>query len=108
MAQSAAAFEETSGNFLVPRVRFREGVDHVKASLRPVAERFGVGARTATARGRRLREAARSRGSAPGQGRKALAAIEAAERETILLLGRPYNLYDAGVNLGIPRKLRDF
>ncbi|MBN2172317.1 MAG: hypothetical protein JW819_13440, partial [Candidatus Krumholzibacteriota bacterium] len=25
-----------------------------------------------------------------------------------LLLGRPYNLYDDGVNLGIPGKLRDF
>ncbi len=41
-------------------------------------------------------------------GRKALAAIDAANEHGILLLGRPYNIYDKGINLDIATKLRKY
>ena len=39
-------------------------------------------------------------------GERALEALAKAGEPAIVLLGRPYNLYDRGVNCDIPRKLR--
>ena len=41
------------------------------------------------------------------EGQAVLDAVAIAGREAVLLLGRPYNLYDPGLNLNIPFKLRD-
>jgi len=41
-------------------------------------------------------------------GRKALAAISRADEHGILLLGRPYNIYDKGINLDIGTKMRKY
>jgi len=40
-------------------------------------------------------------------GKAALDAIAVSGRDAVLLVGRPYNLYDPGLNLNIPFKLRD-
>ena len=41
-------------------------------------------------------------------GREALDALGATGEPGIVLVGRPYNIHDAGVNLDVPRKLRDY
>jgi predicted CoA-substrate-specific enzyme activase len=42
------------------------------------------------------------------EGEKVLAEAEANQENLILLVGRPYNNYDAGANLGLPQKIADF
>ncbi|PLX46086.1 MAG: hypothetical protein C0609_01535 [Deltaproteobacteria bacterium] len=41
-----------------------------------------------------------------GKGEEALAAIEEAGEAGVILIGRPYNLSDPGLNMGIPSRLR--
>ena len=41
-------------------------------------------------------------------GRTALADLEASGELGIVIIGRPYNMYDKGVNMDIPRKLRTY
>jgi predicted CoA-substrate-specific enzyme activase len=41
------------------------------------------------------------------EGAKMLAEAEAKKENLILLVGRPYNNYDAGANLGLPQKIAD-
>ena len=41
------------------------------------------------------------------EGRKILEEATAKKEKLILLVGRPYNLYDAGANLGLPQKIAD-
>ena len=41
-------------------------------------------------------------------GREALETLERSGELGIVLIGRPYNMYDKGVNMDIPRKLRKF
>jgi predicted CoA-substrate-specific enzyme activase len=109
MAKAADGLAAAAERMLIPRVRFRESREQVRKSLRDAAARLG-------ARGKQADEAVDAGLAAQRAfearmleaGREAVAAVEAAGREAILLLGRPYNLYDDGVNIGIPGKLRDF
>jgi predicted nucleotide-binding protein (sugar kinase/HSP70/actin superfamily) len=41
------------------------------------------------------------------EGEKVLAEAEQTKEKLILLVGRPYNIYDAGANLGLPQKIAD-
>jgi predicted CoA-substrate-specific enzyme activase len=41
------------------------------------------------------------------EGAKLLAEAEQKNEKLILLVGRPYNIYDAGANLGLPQKIAD-
>ena len=41
-------------------------------------------------------------------GQEAIKALEEADELGIVLVGRSYNIYDSGVNLGIPQKLRAY
>jgi predicted nucleotide-binding protein (sugar kinase/HSP70/actin superfamily) len=41
------------------------------------------------------------------EGAKVLAEAEQTKEKLILLVGRPYNIYDAGANLGLPQKIAD-
>src|SRR5665811_1407804 len=43
-----------------------------------------------------------------GAGLEALEALQKAGELGIVLVGRPYNMYDRGINMDIPRKLRRF
>ena len=109
VVRSAAAVEPEKDRLLVPRVRFRDGLPAVRRALRPAAARLGAGPREADAAAAAALSAQRIFDDEQrARGREALAALRAAGREAVLLLGRPYNLYDDGVNLGIPGKLRDF
>jgi predicted nucleotide-binding protein (sugar kinase/HSP70/actin superfamily) len=94
---------------LTPRVRFRLGAEQLERDLRPLAESFGV-ARSqlhdAVLAGNVAQEAFRDALAAAG--RKALADLEASGELGIVIIGRPYNMYDRGVNMDIPRKLRTF
>lgn len=93
---------------LLPIVNFRYGRRHVERELSAWAkDRLGIPRRvsdravaTAYAAQGEFTEALRDAGA------RALRQIEASGEPALILVGRPYNLYDRSINCDIPRKLR--
>jgi predicted CoA-substrate-specific enzyme activase len=109
VVRRAPRIEEHIEKILSPRVRFRDGREGLLRDLVGLASTFGVPAQ-------RLREAVDAAFAAHHEfrvrlhaaGVEALAALERSGERGIVLMGRPYNMYDKGVNMDIPRKLRKF
>ncbi len=93
---------------LQPVVHFREGMKRVESDL------WGVCSRLASSRRHHRRAVAeamleqqRFDAAFTGAGRQALETVNSQGAAAVVLLGRPYNLYDAGVNLNLPATLRE-
>ena len=92
---------------LEPPLMYLRGRRSIEKSLKTMGRAMGVSSR-------QVREALaaaedaqnRFRREMRARGEKALAALGPEDRATVIL-GRPYNNYDAGVNLNLPRKLRE-
>jgi predicted nucleotide-binding protein (sugar kinase/HSP70/actin superfamily) len=102
------ALDSIRDSLYCPSVQFRAGRAFVERQLRREGSKLGIRAgenRLAVDRaydadmqfGRRIAE----------MGRKVLGQIVDEGLSCVILLGRPYNLYDPGLNLNIPAKLRD-
>jgi predicted nucleotide-binding protein (sugar kinase/HSP70/actin superfamily) len=85
------------------------GPDRIKGALAEMAAHLGVRRRAsdravdaAYAAQRRFQEGLLE------AGREALAALERTGEPGIVLVGRPYNIYDRSINCDIPRKLRRY
>jgi predicted nucleotide-binding protein (sugar kinase/HSP70/actin superfamily) len=94
---------------LAPTVHFRWGESHVAHDLLPLGRALGASIpRTlrAVAQGFAAQQAFRE--TVEAAGRAALATLAASGEPGIVLVGRPYNLYDRAVNLDVPGKLRDY
>ena len=104
----ATAFEGQVDKILCPNVFFRLGSDHVKRQLHGYFSRFGV-SRSASHAAVDLAFAAQTdfMGRVLAWGRDACSILEKTGDPAILLVGRPYNIYDRASNCDIPRKLRD-
>lgn len=93
---------------LAPVLHFREGAPQVALELQGMAELLGVDAahnrRAVAAAYAAQEEYTRTIKSA---GREALRLLADSQREAVILLGRPYNVMDPGLNLNLARKLRD-
>jgi len=96
-----------NGNLLCPTVHFRQGPQYVRDELRGLADRLGrnksasdSAAESAYLAEQRFREALQR------AGKKALENLQATHEPAVVLLGRPYNIYDRNVCCDIPRKLR--
>jgi predicted CoA-substrate-specific enzyme activase len=106
--RSVPAFAERSGDFLAPTVYFRLGRRHVRKQLADTFARLGISRRKSdaavdSAYGAQASFSARVLEA----GREAWATLERTGEPAVLLVGRPYNLYDRQSNCDIPRKLRD-
>ena len=105
----APHFEAHTERFFTPTLHFRRGPQHVRRTLRSAMRAFGVPTRTMD---RALDEAydaqAEFRGRLMVAGADALATLAEHDELGIVLVGRPYNIYDAGVNMDIPAKLRRY
>jgi predicted nucleotide-binding protein (sugar kinase/HSP70/actin superfamily) len=93
--------------FLLPTLNFRLGFRHTKKQLAQHFSRLGFTQRRSNA----AAETAQATQAAFDKclyeaGRRALAALEETGEPGILLVGRPYNLYDRNLNCDLPRKLR--
>jgi predicted CoA-substrate-specific enzyme activase len=108
VVRSAPAFEEQAGRILCPTIYFRLGHDHVKRQLRNYFSRFGVTRRVSDA-AVVIAFAAQTHFSDRllAAGREACAVLEKTGEPAILLVGRPYNIYDRSSNCDVPHKLRD-
>jgi predicted CoA-substrate-specific enzyme activase len=107
--RTAPRLERYRDRLLTPRVRFRLDMAQLERDLRPLAESLGAsqGALHDAIAGANAAQEVFREGLAAA-GRKALADLEASGELGIVIIGRPYNMYDKGVNMDIPRKLRTF
>ncbi len=108
VVRAASTFHADADRIVHPLVRLRGGRRALADALHTALARYGVrkkeiapaliAGEVALARFRaRIRQA----------GELALARLEETREPAVLLVGRPYNLFDPVVNLDIPRKLRD-
>ena len=106
--RQAPGLRDHADRFLTPTVRFREGRENLSKQLQAFFGPLGIARKTvarAVTAGFEAQDAfARQIAQA---GEDALATLEESGAIGIVLVGRPYNLHDAGVNLSVARKLRE-
>ena len=109
VARSAPALEQAAKKFLSPQLHFSEGQSSVTKALVRFFSPMGLKRskiRTAAAAAYHAQEEFKRKCQAAGA--EALETLEQTGRRGIILVGRPYNLHDPGVNLSVARKLRQF
>ncbi|MCE5279108.1 MAG: acyl-CoA dehydratase activase [Planctomycetaceae bacterium] len=114
VVRRAPALRDAGGRFLTPVIHFREGRDFVCREFVEFFRRHELGKRLGLTR-RRIADALKVAFAAQDAfnarrlqaGRHALRDLANAAAPGIVLLGRPYNIHDAGVNLSVAAKLRD-
>ncbi len=105
----APAFEKHYEKFLTPCVRFREGPKAVGRIMRQLCRPLGIKPKTVDSALSEAYEAQkRFRRKLIEAGREALATLDRTGKPGIVIIGRPYNVHDAGVNLNVAKKLRDY
>ena len=100
--------EEARGRILSPTVHFRYGHRHVEKEL---GQFMGAQLKISRHANSRAVTAAYAAQGAFNEavaelGSSALAKLQMSKEPALVLVGRPYNLYDRSVNCDIPRKLR--
>ncbi|MHC4982639.1 MAG: acyl-CoA dehydratase activase-related protein [Planctomycetota bacterium] len=108
VCRRAPALERFSGKFLTPQLRFRRGRQHVRKALQRFFKPLGVpGETVSVAVDAAFAAQQRFDERRLAAGRRAMAKLEETSEPALVVVGRPYNVHDAGVNLSVPRKLRD-
>jgi len=108
VVRCAPEFQSKADRILAPTIYFRAGRKHVQTQLGTYFQGFGISARCS----RRAVEAAylaqeQFQERLVEEGQQAYATLRATGEPAVLLIGRPYNLYDRNGNCDLPRKLRD-
>jgi predicted CoA-substrate-specific enzyme activase len=105
----APRFEAHAHRFYSPVLHFRRGPVFVGEALRISLRPLGVPGRVVEAALKEAYEAQDEfRERLVTAGAEALALLEEYDELGIVLIGRPYNIYDSGVNMDIPAKLRRY
>jgi len=108
VAKQARAFHPFVDRFFYPRVHFREGIEKVESQLFQEIRSLGISRsrhRKAVEAGYHAQKLFREKIKEMAQ--QILSVISDPSIPVIVLLGRPYNLYDPELNLSIPHKLID-
>jgi predicted CoA-substrate-specific enzyme activase len=105
--RAAPKLEDSAGKLLAPTVHFRLGEEHVRRALQQFARGLGI------SKGVNQRAVSAAYAAQQGfrdclleAGARAVAQLHRAGEPGLVLVGRPYNLYDRSINCDIPRKLR--
>ena len=109
VARQAPRLLAAAGRFLSPMVHFREGRQSVQKELARFFKRHGLRRRAvadAVTAAFEAQDAFQRKILAAGS--KALDKVVQSGETGIVLVGRPYNVHDAGMNLSVGRKLRDY
>jgi predicted CoA-substrate-specific enzyme activase len=105
--RAAPQLEFAQAKYLAPTVHFRFGHKHVEKQLAEFSRTLGVKPRVNADAVRAAYAAQESFNDALlAAGAEALAKLEETAEPALVLVGRPYNLFDRSVNCDIPRKLR--
>ena len=103
----APQVERAGAKLLIPTVHFRFGRKHVEKELGEFARTLGFSRKQSD---RAVTAGYAAQGAFTDAlleaGAQALARLERSGEPALLLVGRPYNIYDRSVNCDIPRKLR--
>ncbi len=93
---------------LAPVVRFRDGQALVEEALFAMAKQFGI-SRPRHRQAVQLAYAMQNefRNEVKNIGRQVLQTLQERKQPAVVLVGRSYNIYDPGLNINIPAKLRD-
>jgi len=109
VVRTAPGMEEHRDKFLSPRVMFRDGREGLVRDLAEMGVALGVSkGRLRSALDRASVAQDRFRDALLEAGTEALRTLEESGELGIVLVGRPYNMYDKGINMDIPRKLRKY
>jgi len=109
VTRQAPRLRRAAPKFMSPQVHFREGRSVVQKQLARFFRSFGRGRRAvARAVADAFDAQDRFQQRILDAGRQALETLERTGEMGILLVGRPYNIHDAGMNLSVGQKLRDF
>jgi predicted nucleotide-binding protein (sugar kinase/HSP70/actin superfamily) len=105
--KAAPEFERSIERILTPSVHFRLSRSDVSRQLRTLARSLNCSRRTSD----RAVEAAYAvqdgfRTALHEEGMRALRQLEDAHESALVIVGRPYNIYDPTINCDVPRKLR--
>ncbi len=109
VVRQAPAFSGWRDRILAPSLRFGDGRDQVRSALVKMAQSLGV-PRHRAARAVHAAFAAqdRFRDMLTAAGRDAIERLRRTGEKGIVLIGRPYNLHDRGINIAVARKLREY
>ena len=106
--RQAPMFRSWHSRILCPLLHLRRGPEHLRAALVEVAAGLGVRRdRAERAFEAGLAALQRFRTAYLHAGCEALKTLERTGETGIVLVGRPYNIHDAGVSLSVAKKLRD-
>mgnify|MGYP006286050327 FL=1 len=104
----APAISNQAGRLMTPTVRFAEGRAATAKVLREFFRAYGVDRKTVEQAAEAAFDAQDAFSARIGDaGREALTVLEATGEVGIVLVGRPYNVHDAGMNLSVARKMRE-
>jgi predicted CoA-substrate-specific enzyme activase len=107
MVASAVDLENCDPVVLTPKLHFQRGQKVVERELEELAGPLGVSSRKISAAFEKAMEAqVEFRRKCAERGREILDSIPP-DQKALVIVGRPYNGCDPGVNLDIPRKLGD-
>ncbi|MBU4485162.1 hypothetical protein KKA47_07070, partial [bacterium] len=106
--KAAPAFQEDLSKILAPTIQFFYGKKYLAKCLKATAKQLGA----SDSLNKKAIDAAylawhKFNVSLKVLGKRTLKEIEGNNESAIILIGRPYNLYDMGINLSIPTKLRE-
>ena len=108
VVRSTSQLDDHRERILAPTVHFRLGREHVARELGKFAkEHFEIQKRVVE-RALAIAYKAQEEFSASllSTGANALSRLEETQEPALILIGRPYNIYDRSINCDIPRKLR--
>ncbi len=106
--RSAPDFADIRDRFLMPTIRFGEGLPQVKRAMAGIAWKLGVSRKDSDQAVRKAYERQKAfSADLIRNGNEALRILTESNRRGIILLARTYTLHDSGINMDIPRKLRD-
>ncbi len=111
VVRSAPIISDHADKIIMPTLWFSQGVDVVGRSLFESLKAGGLRRKKAAVRNAVLRafeSQNKFTGSLHEAGARAMAVLGSHREHGILLLGRPYNIYDDGINLDIATKLRNY
>ncbi|MDI6767253.1 MAG: acyl-CoA dehydratase activase [Bacteroidota bacterium] len=100
-------FEHINGRFIIPTVHFKKGKEFVRDEIWQEVKKLNIKKRIYNSALDDAYDAQQEFNNQIKQkGIEALELLEKTNEPGIILLGRPYNIYDRGVNLNIPSRLR--
>ena len=101
--------EKFKDRILKPAMEFGYGDKVVQKSLYKTFQRFGISQiRSNSAYKKAIHNQNKFREKLWSLGEKIIEKIQSTGDRAIVIVGRPYNIYDSGVNIDIPRKIRDY